>query len=267
MGEPAAGERHAPVVLVTGAAGAIGTALVRRFAAVGARTVGTDLVDGPPPALADVVDRWVRADVTVPADMDAAVAVALDAFGHLDVVVANAGITALGTFDETSDDAFVRVMDVNLHGAVRTVRAALPALRASRGRLVAMSSVAGFAPVLGRPAYVASKHAVTGLFESLRHELAPVGVGVTVVHPTFLATSPGDANPAAEGAAPGPSSGRRTTGRLLDADDVAREVVRAVRRGDDRVFPGRTARLAHVVHRWAPRLYARQMRRRLGADP
>jgi NAD(P)-dependent dehydrogenase (short-subunit alcohol dehydrogenase family) len=258
-------EPDTPVVLVTGAAGAIGTALLRRFAAVGARTVGTDLAADPPAALADVVDRWVRADVTVPADMDAAVATAFDAFGHLDVVVANAGITALGSFEETSDDAFVRVMDVNLHGAVRTVRAALPALRASGGRLVAMSSVAGFAPVLGRPAYVASKHAVTGLFESLRHELAPDGVGVTVVHPTFLATSPADANPTAEGAAPG-SSGRRTTGRLLGADDVAREVVRAVRRGDGQVFPGRTAKLAHVVHRWAPRLYARQMRRRLRTE-
>src|SRR5690606_8386004 len=120
--------------------------------------------------------------------------------------------------------------------------------------------------------YVASKHAVTGLFESLRHELAPDGVAVTVVYPTFLATSPADANPTAnprggDAGVPGGDgrpAGRATTGRLLEADDVARAVVRAVRRGDGQVFPGRTARLAHLVHRLAPRLYARQIRRRLG---
>ena len=257
MGEPAT-PGAGPVVLVTGAGGAIGTALLGRFASVGARTVGTDLAETAPPGTA--VDLWVRADVTSAADMDAAVTATVDRFGRLDVVVANAGVTALGSFEETSDAAFERVMDVNLHGAVRTVRPALPHLRASGGRIVVMSSVAGFAPVLGRPAYVAAKHAVTGLFASLRVELAPQGVGVTLVHPSFLSTTPADANvPVAPS-----SSGRSTTGGLITADDVAREVVRAVRRGDEQVFPGRTAKLAHVVHRLAPRLYTRQMRRRLG---
>jgi NAD(P)-dependent dehydrogenase (short-subunit alcohol dehydrogenase family) len=252
--------RGGPVVLVTGAAGVVGTALLRRFAAVGCRTIGTDLVDTPPPALADVVDLWCRADVTDAADMDWAAATAVARLGRLDVVVANAGITALGSFDDTDDAAFERVMEVNLHGAVRTVRPALPHLRASGGRVVAISSVAGFAPVLGRPAYVASKHAVTGLFESLRSELAPGGVGVTLVHPTFLATTPGVADPHAPDAA---AARRSTTGRPLDPDDLARKVVRAVRRGDDRVLPGRVARQAWWLHRLAPRLYAWQMQRRL----
>lgn len=260
-----------PVVVVTGAAGAIGTALVRRFAAVGCRVVGIDLDEHAPAAIAGVVDLWCRGDVTEAAEMHDAMDTAVAALGRIDVVVANAGITALGSFDETSDEAFARVMEVNLHGAVRTLRAALPHLRASRGRVAVMSSVAGFAPVLGRPAYVASKHAVTGLFESLRPELAPDGVGVTVVHPTFLATSPADSNPAETAADPAgqpPADGtpRRVTGRLLDADDVAREVVRGVRRGDGQVLVGRTARLAHLVHRLAPTLYVRQMVRRLSSS-
>lgn len=256
-----------PVVVVTGAAGAIGTALVRRFAAVGCRVVGIDLAEHAPAAIVDVVALWCRGDVTEATDMQDAVDAAVEALGRIDVVVANAGITALGSFDETSDESFARVMDVNLHGAVRTLRAALPHLRASRGRVAVMSSVAGFAPVLGRPAYVASKHAVTGLFESLRPELAPDGVGVTVVHPTFLATSPADANPTGrrEGtvepaAVAGP---RRVTGRLLDADDVAHDVVRGLRRGDGQVFVGRTARLVRLVHRLAPNLYVRLMVRQL----
>lgn len=264
------GEATRPVVVVTGAAGAIGTALVRRFAAVGCRVVGVDLDEQAPTAIAGVVDLWCRGDVTVAADMQDAMDTAVAALGRIDVVVANAGITALGSFDETSDAAFTRVMDVNLHGAVRTLRAALPHLRASRGRVAVMSSVAGFAPVLGRPAYVASKHAVTGLFESLRPELARDGVGVTVVHPGFLGSSPADTNPAASDAAPAePTAGttsRRVTGQLLDADDVAREVVRGVRRGDGQVVVGRTAKLAHLVHRLVPTLYVRQMVRRLSGS-
>lgn len=251
--------RSGPVVLVTGAGGAIGSALLRRFAAVGCRTVGTDIAPHAPDDLAPSLDLWVRADVTVAYDMEAAVARTIDALGRLDVVVANAGITALGSFEETDDDVFERVMDVNLHGAVRTLRPALRHLRDSRGRVVVLSSVAGFAPVLGRPAYVASKHAVAGLFESLRHELEPDGVGVTVVYPSFLSTSPADSN----AADPGDLSGRTVTGGLIDADAVAREVVRAVRRGDGQVFPGRVAKLARVVQRLAPRLYAQQMKRRL----
>lgn len=250
------------VVLVTGAAGGIGTALVRAFAAAGYATVGTDLGQAAPDGLA--IDLWQRADVTDAEDMAAAVAAATERFGRLDVLVANAGITALGTFEETSDATFAQVMDVNLHGAVRSTRAALPALRATGGRVVAIASVAGFAPVLGRPAYVASKHAVAGLFESLRYELAPQGVGVAVVYPTFLATAPADANVAGRDVGTPPAgTGRSTTGGLLDADDVAASVVDAVRRGRDQVFPGRTARLAHLAHRLAPRLYARVMVRRL----
>jgi NAD(P)-dependent dehydrogenase (short-subunit alcohol dehydrogenase family) len=245
----------AKVALVTGAAGEIGRALLAGLAEAGWRTVATDLAvpDEPPAA-----DLWCAADVTVGGAMDDVVATAVSLLGRIDLVVVNAGITALGTFDDTSDDAFRRVMDVNLHGAVGTLRAALPELRRRRGRVVVLSSVAGFAPVVGRPAYVASKHAVTGLFASLRPELARDGVGVTLVHPTFLATTPAEVAAAGGGAA-----GRSTTGGTVTADDVARAVVAAVDRGRDRVLVGRTATLAWWVHRLAPGLYERLMVRRL----
>lgn len=249
MAEPAAGR---PVALVTGASGAIGTALLAHLAAAGHATVGTDLHDAPTPGVD--VDLWCRADVTDAAQVDAAVATAVATFGRLDLLVANAGVTALGTFEQTSDEAFRRVVDVNLHGVVHTLRAGLPHLRATRGRIVVLSSVAGFAPVVGRPAYVASKHAVTGLAEALRHELRADGVGVTVVHPGFLSTAPGDVNAAAA---------RSATGPELTADEVAAAVVRAVARGSDRVFPGRTATLSRLLHRLSPRLFATLMRARL----
>lgn len=244
-----------PVALVTGAAGAIGSALVHHLVGAGYRVCATDVGD-PPDEVGAVATCWDRADVTDAAAMTRLVDGVVATFGRLDLVVANAGVTALGDLASTPDDTFERVVDVNLHGVVRTVRPALAHLGATGGRIVVMSSVAGFAPVVGRPAYVASKHAVTGLFESLRHELDADGIGVTVVYPTFLTTTPGDAN--AEAVADRP-----TTGPLLDADDVAAAVVDAVRRGRGKVFPGRVAKLAWMVHRLAPPLYARQMRRRL----
>lgn len=258
MAEPAEPRSEPPVVLITGAAGAIGTALLRRFAATGARTVGSDLADAMTPSTPPPADLWVAGDVTVAEDMQRVVDATLGRFARLDVVVVGAGITALGSFSDTSDAVFRRVVDVNLHGAVHVTRAALPALRATRGRIVVLSSVAGFAPVAGRPAYTASKHALTGLFESLRPELTADGVSVTLVHPSFLATSPADHN-----APDGTTATRTLTGPLLDADAVADDIVRAVARGRARIFPGRTAKAARLLHRVAPDRYAHLMQRRL----
>ena len=244
------------VVLVTGAAGAIGSALLRRFGESGARVAGTDL-GGEPPVGVDT-DLWVPGDVTVASDVEQVVARTLEWFGRIDVVVVNAGVTALGTFEQTSDEAFRRVMDVNLHGALHTTRAALPALREAGGRLVVLSSVAGFAPVVGRPAYAASKHAITGLFESIRDELEGDGVSLTLVFPTFLATSPADVNTADGGGA-----SRSVTGGLLTAHEVAHEVVRACEQDLDRVYPGLLSKAARALYRLSPRLYVEVMRRRL----
>src|SRR5690606_1736095 len=106
--------------------------------------------------------------------------------GRIDVLIHCAGLSAVGAFEGHDLEVHRRVMDVTHFGAVSVTLAALPALRAASGRVVVVGSVAGFAPVLGRPPYVAAKHAVTGLFTALRPELEPDGVGVTLVHPTFV---------------------------------------------------------------------------------
>ncbi len=250
------------VALVTGAGGAIGQALVRRLVVGGYVVVGSDLAGAPPSAIAGVVADWRPADVTSGSAMRGLVDDVVTSQGRLDLLVLNAGVTALGTLADTEEEVFTRTVDVNLHGPFRLARAALPALRRSRGRIVVLSSVAGFAPVAGRPAYTASKHAVTGLFESVRHELAADGIGLTMVYPTFLATSPADLN-----AAPDPgeiaSASRSVAGPLLGADDVAAAVVEAVRLGRPTVRPGRTARAAYHLHRLLPGVYRRVMLRRL----
>lgn len=245
------------VAAITGGRGAIGTALAGRLMADGWTAVTLDLPDTEPDD-ADEKARWVAVDVTDSASVAAAVDEVVARFGRLDLLVIAAGITALGTLRDTPPETFERLMAINFHGAVNCLRAAQDVLASTGGRVVVLSSVAGFAPVVGRPAYVASKHALTGTFEALRPELAREGITVTLVHPTFVTNLLADANrddPAA----------RTTTGRLVTPEQVADQIVEAVRRDRERVLPGRTAWVAYHAHRLAPRLYRRAMTRRLSS--
>lgn len=243
------------VAAITGGCGAIGTALAARLMADRWTAVSLDL-PATEPDEAEAKMRWVGVDVTDPASVTAAIDEVVARFGRLDLLVIAAGITALGTVRDTPPETFERLMAVNFHGAVHCLRAAQDALASTGGRVVVLSSVAGFAPVVGRPAYVASKHALTGTFEALRPELAREGIAVTLVHPTFVTSLLADANRDHPEA-------RTTTGRLVTPEQVADQIVDAVRRGHDRVLPGRTAWLAYHAHRLAPRLYRRAMTRRL----
>ncbi|WP_007023564.1 SDR family NAD(P)-dependent oxidoreductase [Saccharomonospora iraqiensis] len=242
-----------PVAVITGAAGGIGTRLMRRFAAAGYEVMGLDLGT----ALPEGDDRYLACDITDQARVEATFATIMSRTGRIDVLVNNAGISAIGAFEDHGVDIHRRVLEVNYLGAVACTQAALPALRATRGRVVTLSSVAGFAPVLGRPAYVGAKHAVTGLFGALRPELAADGVGVTLVHPTFVTHGLREAAARADG------TERSTTGAQVTPDDVARAVLRAVRLDRDRVLIGRIAWLSWHVRRLAPAGYVRLMTRRL----
>jgi NAD(P)-dependent dehydrogenase (short-subunit alcohol dehydrogenase family) len=243
-----------PVVVVTGAAGNIGSRLMQRFEDAGYRAIGLDLPAACPPG----DDRYVGCDITDEAGVRAAFAEIVGRTGRIDVLVNNAGISAIGRFEDHDVATHRRVMEVNYLGSVACTQAALPALRRTGGRVVVVGSVTGFAPVLGRPPYVAAKHAVTGLFTALRPELARSGVAVTLVHPTFVAGGMGEAAARKEGIQ------RRTTGEEITADDVARAVVAGVANDEDQVLVGRTARLSWHLNRLAPGIYVRMMTRRLG---
>ncbi|MGW6395092.1 SDR family NAD(P)-dependent oxidoreductase [Streptomyces sp. NPDC055103] len=240
------------VTVVTGAVGGIGSALMGRFEEAGHTVVGLDL----PGVLPSGDDSLIGCDITDEEQVREAFARITARHGRIDVLVNNAGISAIGGLLDHDAATYRRVMEVNYHGALICTRAALPELVRTRGRIVVIGSVAGFAPVLGRPAYVGAKHAVTGLFTALRPELAPQGISVTLVHPTFVAGGMTEAPRAADVRRP-------TTGLEITSDTVAREVVRAVATGKDLVLVGTTAKLAWWANRVSPRGYARLMARRL----
>jgi NAD(P)-dependent dehydrogenase (short-subunit alcohol dehydrogenase family) len=131
----------------------------------------------------------VPTDVGLPAECQRLVALTVERYGRVDTLVNNAGITMWGRFEDLQSlDVLEQLMRVNYLGSAYCTYHALPHLRKTRGRLVAISSVAGRTGVPTRSGYAASKHAMTGFFDSLRVELQGSGVTVTVVYPDFVAT-------------------------------------------------------------------------------
>ncbi|WKD33533.1 oxidoreductase [Streptomyces xanthophaeus] len=126
----------------------------------------------------------VDADVTEPEQLTAAVEAGLAKFGRLDIVANNAGYGLVGAIEETSDEAVRALFDVNVFGALNTLRATLPTLRAQRsGHVLNIGSVGGFATAPAVGLYGASKFALEAISEALHGELAPLGVRVTIVEP------------------------------------------------------------------------------------
>ncbi len=251
-------------VVVTGAAGGLGTAFAERYAAAGARLALIDL-DG---ALVEALAARLRAqgatatafgcDIADEAACTAAIASAQSALGGIDVLVNNAGISARVLLRDAAPQVARRVMAVNYFGALHATQAALPSLVERRGQIVVVSSVAGFAPLVGRTAYAASKHALHGFFDSLRAELRGAGVTVTIACPSFIATG-------IESAAPG-AARRATGGDEAAPDAIAAQIVAAAQQGARLCLPGRTARLAWWVSRLAPATYERLMLGRIGGE-
>ena len=182
------------VVVVTGATGGIGRALSWRFATAGARIVLIDLDTEQLSALQNQVERSgtevlsIECDITDYERCQAAMQEVVDRFGGIDVLINNAGISHHSQFPETDMSVFREIMEVNYFGAIHCTKAALDSLVQRHGMIISMSSTGGFAPMLGRVAYSASKHALHGLFESLRVELKESGVRVMIVCPGATAT-------------------------------------------------------------------------------
>jgi NAD(P)-dependent dehydrogenase (short-subunit alcohol dehydrogenase family) len=180
------------VALVTGGASGIGAATATQLVARGAKVVVVDL-DGD--SLAGLLARLggesvisVTGDVTELADMESAVARAVERFGGLDIVVANAGIASYGSALAVDPKIFRRLIDVNITGVFHTVRAALPQLLQNSGYILVVSSAAAYLPAPGLAAYGASKAGVEHLANSLRLELGYRGVAVGSAHMSWIDT-------------------------------------------------------------------------------
>src|SRR5215213_2070963 len=183
-------ELSGKVVLITGAARGIGAELARNLHRRGARVALLGLEPDRLEALAAELGGapWFEADVTSWDALDAAVAGAVERLGGIDVFVANAGINHVGTVETIDREAFERVIDVDLLGAWRSVRAALPHVIERRGYVLCIGSIYSAMHGPGVAAYTASKSGVEAFADALRVETKPKGVDVGVAYFSFLDT-------------------------------------------------------------------------------
>ena len=173
------------VVFVTGGASGIGLAVATILRQRGAKLV---LMDLAPAGLSGDDVLTVTGDVTQPPDCERAVAQAVERFGGVDLVWANAGIGSLAPLRHVDPAAWMQTLQVNVFGVLHTVRAALPSIIARRGQIAVSASVASFGHAPGMSAYAASKAAVEAMCDSWRVELAHHGVAVTCIHPLWITT-------------------------------------------------------------------------------
>jgi 3-oxoacyl-[acyl-carrier protein] reductase len=171
-------------VLVTGGNRGIGRAIAEAFVAQGDRVAVTTRSGGAPEGTLDV-----RCDITDPAAVDAAFAEIEAAHGPVEVLVANAGITADTLLLRMSEEDWTSVIDTNLTGSFRLAkRAAKGMLRLRRGRIVFISSVVGLLGSAGQVNYAASKAGLVGMARSLARELGSRSITANVVAPGFVET-------------------------------------------------------------------------------
>ncbi len=232
-------------VLITGGSSGIGLALARQSAAAGARLslIGRDpeklasaslAVRAAVSTTAPIVT--VAADVAHEAALVAAIRTAEATHGPVDVLITSAGVARPGYFEDLPVEVFERTMAVNYFGSLYAIKAVTPSMRARRrGKIVMISSGVGLIGLFGYTAYAPSKFALRGLAESLRAELKPNGVGVTIVYPPDTDTPQLTEENLTK---PAETKALTAAAGLWTADAVARATLAGVRQGHFRITPG-----------------------------
>jgi short-subunit dehydrogenase len=264
--------------VVTGAAGGIGAALALNLATRGTHLALADRnADGLEATAAAARAHGVRVSTHMLDVADeAAIAALPDAVtavhGSAALLIANAGVALVGTFEQATLDEFAWLMNINFWGAVRLTHAFLPTLRAAPAAQIGLvSSIFGLIGPPGQTAYAASKFALRGFGESLRHELASTNIGVTLIHPGGISTD--IARNARIGAGMDPQAARAGVAlfqKMLrkSPGQAAAEIAAALEARAPRLLIGRDARQIDFVQRLFPATYWRLIARgQSGLEP
>jgi len=250
------------VVVITGASDGIGAEMARQLAAKHGVRVGLVLAARGAAQLETVAGQCqalgaqtlaVPTDVARQEDCRALIEQAVARLGRIDVLVNNAGRSAHALFEQVEDLGWYEdLMRVNLWGSVWCTQAALPHLKAARGSIVAVSSLAGLVGVPGRTAYSASKFAMTGFFEALRLELKGAGVSVTTAYPGVVATRIRYRGYNAKGEAAGVSGLKEED--AMSVEECARLIIDGMERRQREVVMTTKGKLGRLLKLLAPGL-------------
>ncbi len=251
------------VAVITGGASGIGLATALEFAEHGAKIA---LLDMDRQALESCITLFTESgydcmglfcDVTCEDACQNAINQVLTHHGQIDILFNNAGITQRGVFEDTRTEVFKKVMDVNFYGSLYCTKAALESLIKQKGQIIVNESVAGVAPLVGRTGYSASKHALHGLFTSLRCELRHKGVHVMIVCPGFIKTNLQQRALDSNGEIATHEQTR--IGKQSTPKEAARQIVKHAARKNDMVVLTGIGKIGYFISRLAPQLYERIM--------
>jgi NADP-dependent 3-hydroxy acid dehydrogenase YdfG len=250
------------VVAITGASAGIGRACAERLGVEGACVAVSarrgDRLDAVVAAILSTGGRAIAVpgDVTNSADMEALVSQAIAHFGHLDVMICNAGIGFHGTLAESSPEISKQLVDVNVLGSIYAAHAAAREfMRRKSGHIIAVSSIAGARGVAGMSVYSATKAAQIGFIEGLRTEFLGTGVHASVIYPVSTRTEFHDAMYSNFGHAV------KGKGPRQPVDVVVNAIVSCIERPRAEVYPYWPSRWLRVLNALAPSMTDRVMRR------
>ncbi|MFY0648909.1 MAG: SDR family NAD(P)-dependent oxidoreductase [Sulfitobacter geojensis] len=248
--------------VISGGNGGLGRAMADQLEAQGWHCV---LLDVNIAGLAKSASRTpIAVDLTDQTALKHAASEFITARPSIDLVIYNAGVTQVATFDETDADSHRRLFGINYFAAVEMARIFLHPIRESRGIHLAVSSVAGFSPLYGRTAYAASKHAMQGFFSTLRSEEMPFGVRCMIAAPSFVATNTGNAE-RGDDAIMRPGAAADGIDHMTP-EMAAKAILKGVQKGQEFIPVGRVARLATLLVRLSPALYQWAMRRNMRVE-
>lgn len=242
-------------IIVTGASSGIGLASSRLFASLGANVTMAarrlDVLEREASGMGPNV-LCVEADVSREEDCRAVVEKTVARFGGIDILVNNAGISMRAMFRDLDLKVIKSLMDVNFWGTVYCTKYALPWLLASKGSVVGVISIAGFAGLPGRTGYSASKYAVRGFLDTLRIEHLYDGLHVMVFAPGFTASNVRNAALTADGSPQGQTP--RDEGRMMSAEKCALYLAKGLRRRSRELVLTPIGRLTVLMHNIFPSL-------------
>ncbi|MDD3108580.1 MAG: SDR family oxidoreductase [Alistipes sp.] len=259
------------VVVITGASSGIGYALAYEFAAQGARVaLGARTTEKLSEIVADLQAQgheacYAATDVTKEEDCRNLIQTAVEAFGGVDILICNAGISMRALFDEVDLSVLHRLMEVNFWGTVYCAKYALPYIQKSRGSIVGVSSVAGFHGLPGRTGYSASKYAMVGFLETLRIENLKKGVHVMVAAPGFTASNVRFSALTADGSAQGATP--RKEDKMMSAQEVAHRIAKGICQRKRTLLMEFDGRATVWIKKFAPALLDRLFYNHMAKEP
>ncbi|MBT1701079.1 SDR family oxidoreductase [Fulvivirgaceae bacterium PWU4] len=244
------------VVIITGGSSGIGKAMAIEFGSKGSKILITGRnKEELDKAVAEVRQKGItitgfQADVSREDDNRRMAEAALQAYGRIDILINNAGISMRALFEEVDLDVVKKVMDINFYGVLYATKYCLPEIKKNLGSVVGISSIAGYRGLPGRTGYSASKFALNGFLEVLRTELLKTGVHVLTACPGFTASNIRKRSLTKNGTAQGESP--RNEEKMMSAEECARHIYNATRSRKRTLILTTQGKLAVFLNKWLP---------------